>query len=144
MKNNIEELYESIRLKIRAIYEENKKVQGNFDDANMKSYENLTFHVPDFQYRVDHKARMEKGYNKICNEWYILKYEIDEVMKKNLGDSFEKSLVCFCCQRDLAHEEIYSCWNGSPWLCQDEKNFGQILTYSELMEKIPDHLKPKK
>ena len=121
------------------MYQENKKVLGHLDDIKMKSYEKLTFNVPDYSDRVDHKARMEKGNSKICIEWYILKYQIDEKMKQIMGDSFEKSSVCFCCQKDLESAKIYGNWNGIPWLCHDSIKLKSVPTpsFEELMEKVP-------
>ena len=125
MEKSIEDLYETFRLEIRAMYQQNKKVKGDFNDAEMKCYQEFVLNIPDTEdmmmRNANHKARIVKPNNKLCKQWYSLKSSIDENMKKIMKEAFAKTDICFCGIKDLPSDDIYGDWYGYPWLCQDDR-----------------------
>ena len=125
MEKSIEDLYETFRLEIRAMYQQNKKVKGDFNDAEMKCYQEFVLNIPDTEdmmmRNANHKARIVKPNNKLCKQCYSLKSSIDENMKKIMKEAFAKTDICFCGIKDLPSDDIYGHWYGYPWLCQDDR-----------------------
>ena len=121
-ESSIKDLYEEIRLKIRALYRENKDLHGCLSAENMDSYEILVENIPEYIHmNTNHKATEETAENEICTAWFQLKSKIDWNIKKVLGEEFKFRAVCVCSLKDLSPDEIYGNWNGCVWRCQDEK-----------------------
>ena len=140
MKNNIEQLYEKLRLQIRALFKENWSVQGNLTESKMTLYNNLTSNIPEPEeggcMQTNHQARTKKIDNMICNECLKFKTEVDSCLMKTLNQTFDDTEICFCCLRDLSYNDIYGSWNGLPWLCQSDIRDPPPINIEEIRKKI--------
>ena len=84
MEDSIEKLSNRFCSEIKALFQENLEVFGNFSNIKMKASNELIFDIPDPGDRdcrnINHRSRSEKIGNKICNKWYNLKGKIDIVL----------------------------------------------------------------
>ena len=140
MEDSIEKLYEKFRSEIKALFQENLEVFGNFSTEKMNAYKQLIINIPDPEVRgcsyTNHKARSKQIDNKICNEWYELKSKIDEKLNKNFEIVTDTTKKCFCCIYDLSADDIYGIWNGSPWLCEYETKPGPPIDTEEILRRL--------